>query len=156
MADFEIKVYNTPTSSDHLTKDLTSTGVYIGSYKGTVRGEISVDAPEITVEATLETGNYCEIIDFGRYYYIRDRKILRTGLTVLRLESDPLMSFAAGIRSLPILATRCEQAAVSEGDVGYNAHLPDGLQPILVNELVQCKEIYRFSWSENFILVTVG
>lgn len=152
-----VHIYNTPTPAEHLTKDITSELTPAAGIAGKLRGNVSVDHPVITIEGTWKTGNYVYIPDFARYYFIEpDRDLTTKDMTTISLISDPLMSFSAGILSLPILATRCEQAAVSEGDTGYNSHLPDGLQPVLVNELVQCKEIYRFSWSENFILVTVG
>lgn len=154
-----VHIYNTPTSPDHLIKDVTSVGVELTpavGVSGAVRGEMVIDRPVVEITGSWRDGNYAYIPDFDRYYYIKSRDLTRKDLTILVLESDPLMSFAVGIRSLPILATRCEQAAIAEGDTGYNSHLADGLQPILVNELVQCKEVYKFSWSENFILVTVG
>lgn len=127
--DFEVNVYNTPTSPEHLYKDISADKL-VGTYKGTVRGEISVDAPEIVIEATLETGNYVRIDDFGRYYYIKDRNVLRTGLTELTLKSDPLMSFASQIKELTILADRCTKQAEPGDPVGYNALLPDPQLPI--------------------------
>lgn len=153
-----VHLYNVPESPEHLTKTCTADTriTPADGVSGAVRGAVSIDRPVVEIQGSYPGGNYCYIPDFARYYYITDRDLERKDLTVLQLESDPLMSFAAGILLLPVLTTRCEQAAVSEGDVGFNAHLPDGLQPVLVNELVQCKEIYKFSWSENFILVTVG
>lgn len=123
----DVTVYNTPTGAEHVVKDI-SAGTVINTYKGDVRGEVSVDQPIIIVEATVTTGNYAYIDVFGRFYWIRERNVIRTGLTELVLKSDPLFSFwqTSQIQTLPIYVTRSEQRPQeSNGNNGYNTYIPD-------------------------------
>lgn len=120
-----VHVYNTPTAPEHLYKDLSTVISPEGGYTGDVRGEISVDAPVILIQATILTGNYVKIPEFGRYYWITDRNIERTDLTELTLRSDPLMSFASQIRQLPIEVTRCTKQAIEGSESGYNSMIHD-------------------------------
>lgn len=120
-----ITVYNTPTDPYHVVKDITDT---VGSYTGNVRGAVSVDRPAIEIDDTITTGNYCYIDTFGRYYWITERNIIRTGLTQLILRSDPLMSFyqTGQLQTLPIYVTRTEQQSKEANDnCGYNVYIPD-------------------------------
>lgn len=151
-----VHVYNTPTAPEHLYKDLTTEISPAAGYTGDVRGEISVDAPVVLLQATILTGNYVHIPEFGRYYWITDRNIERTDLTELTLQSDPLMSFASQIVSLPILASRTQKQSTDTDPVGYNSMLYDGNQKTLVRHQIQRKLIMTFTWSSNLNLVTVG
>lgn len=124
-----IHIYNTPTEQNHLIKDISNRVSPESGYSGDVRGAVSVDRPVIVIEDTITTGNYCHIPEFGRYYWIVNRNVLRTGITELTLESDVLMSFAgtanSGILSLPIYAVRTEQRATEDNLCGYNSYIRD-------------------------------
>lgn len=118
-----VTTYNTPTDPYHMIKDISSV---TGTYSGNVRGAVSVDRPVIEVSGTEITGNYAFVDTFNRFYWIVDRVVLRTGLTQLSLRSDPLHSFAATIRNLPVYVTRTEQESrESNGNTGYNVYIPD-------------------------------
>lgn len=151
-----VHIYNTPTPAEHLTKDITSELTPAAGIAGKLRGNVSVDQPVITIEGTWNSGNYVYIPDFARYYYITNRDLITKDLTVLYLESDPLMSFAAAISSLPIMAARTEKQATDTDPAGYNSMLFDGRQKSLVRHQIQRKLIMSFSWSSNLNLVTVG
>lgn len=125
-----VHVYDTPTAPEHLYKDINTVISPAGGYIGDVRGDISVDTPVILLQATILTGNYVHIPEFGRYYWITDRNIERTDLTELTLRSDPLMSFAGQILGLDILVERCTKQAQQGDPAGYNSLLPDGRIPI--------------------------
>lgn len=120
-----VHVYNTPTSPEHLYKDLSTVISPAAGYTGDVRGDISVDAPVVLIQATILSGNYVYIPEFGRYYWITDRNIERTDLTELTLRSDPLMSFASEIRQLPIQVIRTEKKADEGTTAGYDVYIAD-------------------------------
>lgn len=125
-----VHVYDTPTSPEHLYKDLSTVISPEAGFTGDVRGDVSVDAPVILLQATILVGNYVHIPEFGRYYWITDRNIERTDLTELTLRSDPLMSFAGQILGLDILVERCTKQAQPGDPAGYNSLLPDGRIPV--------------------------
>lgn len=149
-------IYNTPTAPDHLYKDISTVISPAAGYSGAIRGELSVDQPTVRIEAAITTGNYVKIRELGRYYWITERNVIRDGLTELTLQSDPLMSFAAQIVTLPILAARTEKQATDTDPVGYNSMIFDGNQKTLVRHQIQRKLIMTFTWSSNLNLVTVG
>lgn len=151
-----IHIYNTPTAPEHIYKDISTVITPADGVSGAVRGAISIDAPVVELSGSWRTGNYAYIPDFGRYYWIRGRDLERKDLTVLVLESDPLMSFSGQILDLPVLVDRCEKQALFAGDIGYNGMIPDPRQIVLARQQVQVKHIMSFSWSGNYNLVTVG
>lgn len=138
-----ITVYNVESDPDHLQQTLPASAV--GSYTGAVRDPVSVDQPVIMLQAQITVGNYAYIPEFGRYYWIREKNVLRDDLTVLSLKSDPCMSFAAGIKALPVYALRTSKLSESEDSaVGYNADIPDSK--------VQCEQAAR---SKNIFVASM-
>lgn len=98
-----VYVYNTPTGTEHMKKDISS---QIGEYSGSVRGSVVVESPVILLNATLLSGNYAYIPDFGRYYYIRSKNIVRKDLTEVQLEVDVLMSYQQQILNARCICAR--------------------------------------------------
>lgn len=150
-----LTVYNVQSDPDHLQQTLPASAV--GTYTGAARDPVSVDAPVISVQAQILTGNYAHIPEFGRYYWIREKNVLRNDLTVLTLESDPCMSFATGIKALPVYALRTSKLALSESDVtGYNADIPDSRIPC--EQAARSKNIYIASMpvQSAVYLVAIG
>lgn len=91
-----ITLYVNNSPNEKVTKDLTK----VADLTGTLREESSVIAPVITIERSSPVGfNYVYIPDFGRYYYVQEVDVVRTGLIRLHLKSDPLMSFGTQIRA---------------------------------------------------------
>ena len=122
-----VTIYNTPTGAEHVVKDI-SAGTVVATYSGNARGEISVDRPVIEIEDMILTGNYAYIADFGRYYWISERNVLRTGLTELVLHSDALFSFwqTGQLQTLPVYVTRTiQRPEESNNNCGYNTYIPD-------------------------------
>lgn len=118
-------LYNTPSDAFHVVKDISTV---IGTYSGDVRGAVSVDRPVIEIQDTVTTGNYCYIDAFGRFYWIAERTVLRTGLTQLVLRSDPAYTAwnSGQLQTLPFYCTRTDQVSKeSNGSCGYNAYIPD-------------------------------
>lgn len=150
-----VHVYDTPTAPDHMIKDLNTVVSPQDGWSGAVRGEISIEHPVITVEASVQSGNYCYIPDFGRYYWITDKNLVRRDLTELSLESDPLMSFATDIAALPIVVSRTSRDAVLDTDPGCNAYLADRQQPMLVPTIQDVHVLHEFA-SDSYLLLVVG
>lgn len=149
-----VNLYNIVSNPDHLIQTLPAP---IGTYTGSARDPVSVDSPEIVIEAQILTGNYVYIPEFSRYYYITDRNVVRNNLTVLSLISDPLMSFAAQIYTLPVYALRTSKLAQTETDTaGYNADLPDS--QIQCVQGTRCRNLYIASMPiQNAVyLVAIG
>lgn len=119
-------IYDTPTDADHLQKDITNV---IGEYTGAARDAVDVQTPDIMLQATLTTGNYAYIPEFGRYYWIREKTVVRDGLTLVRMESDPEMSFLSQTLQLP--------AYVFRSSYNYNMDMTDNKTPCVVYDRVQ-------------------
>lgn len=118
-------VFNTESAPEDFEKDLTNRISPAAGWSGAVRGELSVDQPNVRIEATVTVGNYVKIDELARYYWITEKNVIREGLTELTLESDPLMSFKDGILALDIEVTRCAKQAIEGSESGYNAMLHD-------------------------------
>ena len=91
----EITLYNTTSEKNEINKSLSNGA----TFTGTLRDMTSVLSPEINIESgsNLSTYNYCHISDFGRYYFIKDIKSVRSGLWRVSLKVDVLMSFKVDI-----------------------------------------------------------
>lgn len=122
----KIIIYDTPTAENHIRKDLSDV---VGEWNGAVRGEIDVVNPEILIDGTITTGNYAYIPDFGRYYWLREKTVVRENLSMVRLESDPLMSFSADIYGL--------DAYVFRSSANYNMDMADSRTPRVVYDRIQ-------------------
>lgn len=151
-----VHLYNTQTEPEHLEKDLSVVLSPENGYSGDFVDAVSIDNPVILIEDDIQIANYAYIAEFDRYYWIINKIAVRTGLTQLSLQSDPLMTFRTQIRALPLLVTRCERQALHVGDIGYNSMIPDNQQIVLARDIVQVKQIMSFAWSANVNLVTVG
>lgn len=120
-----VTIYNVPSDPKHMQQTLPAA---IGTYSGALREPVSVDQPVITLQAQITVGNYAYISDFGRYYWIREKNVLRDQITVLTLDSDPLMSFAQGILQLP--------AYVYRSSAEYNSDMVDRKTPTVAYDRV--------------------
>lgn len=150
-----LHVYDTPTGPEWMIKDLSTKVSPDTGWSGAVRGEISIENPTIEVQAAVTVGNYAYIPDFARYYWIREKTVVRRDLSVLVLESDPLMTASGQIPDLPIVATRASQRARTLQDAGWNAYLADRELPIEVPTIQDYYLLHTFVWGD-YILVTIG
>lgn len=143
-------------SCDPHTVDKSGSVSATASVSGTMRGDLDVLAPTITVEGDASGYNYAYIADMGRYYHITGCNRERTGICTLSLRVDVLWTYAAQIMQLPAVASRSYRLV--------NAYLPDDQQR--VRQYTQCvnKEIgttaldhnsFHYS-SSGHILLTVG
>lgn len=104
-----IKLYNNNSPNNKIGKSLSSET----SYNGTLRDASNVVNPEILIESPLPLNfNYAHIVDFYRYYFIKDIVSYRNGLWLLKLEVDVLESFKTEIKNL---------SCIIEATEGYEA-----------------------------------
>lgn len=104
-----IKLYYTNSENNQLDKSLT----LVYNLTGTLRNESNIVRPIILIEAdSLGNSNYAYIPAFNRYYFITEITSIRTGLWLLLLESDPLMSFKDAISRLEVILQESETVSV--------------------------------------------
>lgn len=142
-----VTLYSTSSDTTAVTKTLSGAT----TYSCTLRGECSILQPVIMLEASsLTSFNYAYIADFGRYYFIDNIDIIRTGLWRITLSVDVLMSYASGIRGLK--ATVARQQTKSDG------YLPDNKYRTKSYHKVVTKMFPNSFSHENFsrILVVSG
>lgn len=85
-----ITLYNNASAPNVINKSIT----LISTLTGDLRGETNKVSPVIRIYAdSLPAFNYAHIPAFSRYYYLRDMRIVRTGIYDIYLKSDPLKSF---------------------------------------------------------------
>lgn len=157
----EIYIMNTPTDTEHVIKELVPSDWQTSCIRnGTVRGEASEDNMEFDVAGDVIDENYCYIPTFGRYYWITERNVYRSGITTLTLVSDPLMSFyhgneyENGIEDLPIYVTRCSPEGRDDTElaIGFNAYLNDAGVPVIekVRTTMYLDTVQNFSFDHEY------
>lgn len=102
-----------------VTKNLTT----IATKTGTLRQETSIIDPVFTVAGALSDFvgcNYCTVADFGRSYFVRNIRSIRTGLVELTCHVDVLSSFANEIKANRGIVRRSQSADT------YNLMINDG------------------------------
>lgn len=148
----DIKLYNVACGVNHIDKTnyLGTATTYSGSIKD--NGSVSIDEPTVLLATSIAPmANYCYIDAFGRYYWIVNRRAVRTGLFEIDCISDPLMSFAASIKASPAVAARTE-------DINrINSYILDGMQPRQVNKITYSYQLGVFDYQNGcLVLATIG
>lgn len=103
-----INFFESTDPKNKIGKTLASQGVYTGS----LRNVCSILSPIVTIEAESISGNYMQIEEFGRYYFITDIKSIRTGMWEVSGRVDVLESFSAGIKALPVILADTQQTGM--------------------------------------------
>ena len=142
-----VKFYITGDNPNVMNKSLTQ----IASVDCDIKEPVNKERPEIYVQGNLIGVNYAYIADFGRYYFVYP-----TGehaiTTRLQLESDPLMSFKAGILASP--------AVVARNPWHFDLYVPDNNLPIearTASAILKFPEQTKFDGRNNcYILTTIG
>ena len=142
-----VKFYITGDNPNVMYKSLTQ----IASVDCDIKEPVNKERPEIYVQGNLIGVNYAYIADFGRYYFVYP-----TGehaiTTRLQLESDPLMSFKAGILASP--------AVVARNPWHFDLYVPDNNLPIearTASAILKFPEQTKFDGRNNcYILTTIG
>jgi len=144
---FNIDLYIVSDENHKVNKTLNQ-GIQI---TGTLRNETDVVHPTILIEGSFWKYNYCYIAEWGRYYYIRDKRSIRNNLIELNLEVDVLMSHREQLMKVNAIIDK--QASISNA----NMYLDDGDWIVQNNEFIN---IINFSNGFNnegeFILIAAG
>lgn len=146
MADVVVKLYTISDDKDHIEKSL-GTALELNC---TIKEQTSVQDPVIRINSTsnLSGYNYAYIQRYGRYYYIRDIKVVPNNFWEITMHSDVLMSRKSQIRALEGTITRSESL--------YNAYLPDPEYKSLAYRQTVTKVFPNEMADDSFILVTIG
>ena len=141
-----VKFYITGDNPNVMNKSLTQ----IASVDCDIKEPVNKERPEIYVSGNLIGVNYAYIAEFGRYYFVYP-----TGehaiTTRLQLESDPLMSFKAGILASP--------AVIARNPWHFDLYVPDNNLPI---EARTASAVLKFpgrdfdGTNNTYILTTIG
>lgn len=142
-----ITLYVNSSENQRMTKTLT----YVGAFSFSFKDESSVFNPQvlIAVGSSLADVNYAYISQWGRYYYVTEIQVVRTGLFLLKLHGDVLMTWKDQILNCSAVIKRQQNQ--------YNLYLDDPEFKIYNQERV---EIYNFSGGFNkaleYILTVAG
>lgn len=117
------------TSPTHqINKQVT----HVATLTGTFRDSVDILSPVVRIEYSNPVGfDYVYISDFGRYYYVEDITIVRTGILDLHLSIDVLESHKAAILA--------NTAILDKQENKYNLYLNDDSIKMRQDPLVTCK-----------------
>lgn len=146
MADVVVKLYTISDDKEHIEKSL-GTALELNC---TIKEQTSVQDPVIRINSSsnLSGYNYAYIERYGRYYYIRDIKVVPNNFWEITMHSDVLMSRKAQIRALKGTITRSENI--------YNGYLNDSQYKALAYRKIVTKQFPTAVNQDTFILMTVG
>ena len=145
---YSVVLYYNSSNPNKINKSITQ----IASYDCNFKDDIDVENPVIYLSAgaAVDKCNYMYIAEFGRYYFVYPTG--EHGITTrLRLESDPLMSFKAGILASP--------AVVARNPWHFDLYVPDNNLPI---EARTASAVLKFpgrdfdGTNNTYILTTIG
>lgn len=143
-----IDLYYNQSENNQLDKDLT----FVQTLEGTLRDVSNVVNPEIMIHVNrVNESNYVYIPAFSRYYFINEVTSVRTGLWVIKLTVDVLMSYKQDIRRLTVVLKETEAT-------GIDKYLPD--ERVWIARVKDKTDIIQFpnGLLENgeYILITAG
>lgn len=129
----QIILYQIREPEHYMIKGLSGESITL---TGSLRDDSDILRPVITVQPprNIYNANYAHIPDFGRYYYIRSMRLLRTNLWELTMEVDALMTWSKSIGEIVAYRISTSSAEVKHG-------LPDGaarisairdIQPLII------------------------
>ena len=122
-------IYLLSTTDDDRTCGKTFTT--IDSITGVNKSEFLINNRNIMIEYTgnIDNVNYLYDSDLGRFYFVRQKSIVKNGLYNLLLECDLLQTFADSIKNLVAVCERSE--------TNYNALLLDPEIPRQIDNIVK-------------------
>lgn len=129
----------------------------IGSTACTIKGDMSVETPvfEINYNAEFILSNYAYIPEWGKYYFIADRRVLTGKRMELVLKEDYLYTFATGILKADALITRNENVDIND--------IPDNKLPLKpVNEVKfyqlpnKVLNAFQYDTERSYVLQVLG
>lgn len=138
-------------SGEQIELDKTNKLTLVETKTGTFRGEIDTQEPVFDVAGNITDGvNYAYIADFGRYYYVHNPTIFRTGITRLFLTVDPLHTFREQIKPLKAIAKR-----TADRDK-QTAYIVDSKLPFAAYKKYRTFDLGQFTDTAFMILITAG
>ena len=127
----QLNLFQNNSDKNVMWKQITTKG----NLTGTLRDDCSIIDPIIRVEgisgADLPFINYCEIVEFGRYYYIKDI-VLVGNLYELRCHIDVLMTYKDQLRNIP--------AVIARNEAVNNIMLQDGMIKTYADPIIEIRK----------------
>lgn len=118
---------------------------------GALRDPSNIIDPEILIELNnVDNINYAYIPQFQRYYFIREKQSVRSGLWRINMHVDVLNSYASEILGLAAVAVRSQQNAKQ------SPYLIDPRQRLQAYKRVQTVSMGTLTMSSLYLLVTAG
>lgn len=147
--------YRNLSDKRYLNKNLTT--ITTSSNAVLLDDSVNMTAPHFRVTGvTLNTVNYCYVMDFKRYYYITDVEVLHGGVCNITCAVDVLMSFKNDILNCSgIMERTAINGNVLITDSNYNVNRVDDTLTNLA--FTGCEFLKNTSANNNsFLLVTFG
>lgn len=148
---FVVKLQENLSPSNKVNKDITD----IATATGTLREGTNILQPTILIGSQLESDilgrvNYAYIELWHRYYFVTNVTLDVTGLWLISMHVDVLMSYADEIKAQNCIVARQERR--------YNMYLDDGWFMAYQNPIIQTAYFSATAPFENhsFILVVAG
>lgn len=144
---FDIRLQQ--NNSDNIVLDKNITDIIVLS--GSLKNETSIIDPVILIEGDLSNYvncNYMTIPIFGRSYFIRDIKSIRTSLFEIHAHVDVLTTYAAQIRA--------NTGIIHRQEFLWNLYLDDGSFRTYQNPMVLTREFPSGFTTQEFVLAVAG
>lgn len=130
MAAISINLYNNASKDLVVNKTLTP----ITTLSGTFRTTVDELRPTFIAQGEIaQNVNYAYIAEFGRYYYVTDRKEVSKDLTELSLYVDVRKSFSTQLANAHGIVQRNSQ--------NYNMYLNDNRIPTGARKIVTVRRL---------------
>lgn len=142
-----INLYNYAGDDKKIAKALSGGTTLTGA----LRDPSNIIDPEILIEiSNVDNINYAYIPAFQRYYFIREKQSVRSGLWRLYMHVDVLNSFSSEILGLAAVAVRSQQ------NEKKSPYLIDPQQRLQAYKKVQTVSMGSLTMSSLYLLVTAG
>ena len=142
-----LNLFQNNSDTNVLSKSLTAKG----TVTGTLRDGCSILDPIIDIEGISGSDipylNYLEIVEFGRYYYIKDI-VLKGKLFECHCHIDVLETYKDQIKPL--------DAIIARNELNYNLYLTDGLLKTYANPHIQILEFPGGFTDFQYIFTVAG
>lgn len=126
-----IVLYTTHDEPIKANKTLSAVATLTGSFRATADVLRPVFVATVSSNANVRAANYAYIADFGRYYYITEKKYVTSELVELTLYVDVYKSFYTELLTQTGIVDRQEN--------NYNMYLNDGI-PVSAKKALAIKK----------------
>lgn len=145
---FNIVLFKNESENNRVDKTLTE----LVTITGELRGECSILDPIIRVIFSSNTDikqvNYMYIATYGRYYFIRDIRAIRTGVYDISAHVDVLQTYSAGIKAQSAVIRRQENV--------WNLRLDDGVFKAQQNPRIIQRAFPNGFTTSSYVLAIAG